>query len=76
MRKFGIVTAFVFLAAPADATETYVCFTPGQDCTTLIVQELDQARQMVLVQAYSFTSAPIAKALLEALIKVPVSADA
>ena len=43
-----------------------VCFTPGDDCTALIVQTLDQAKEQIQVQAYSFTSAPIAKALLEA----------
>ncbi len=43
-----------------------VCFTPGEDCTGLIINALNKAREQVLVQAYSFTSAPIAKALLDA----------
>ena len=43
-----------------------VCFTPGGNCTGMIVSEIDSARSEVLVQAYSFTSAPIAKALVEA----------
>ncbi len=43
-----------------------VCFTPGGDCAGLIVAALGQARQRVLVQAYAFTSAPIARALVEA----------
>ena len=43
-----------------------VCFTPGGNCTALIVQALNTAKRSVLVQAYSFTSAPIAKALLDA----------
>jgi phosphatidylserine/phosphatidylglycerophosphate/cardiolipin synthase-like enzyme len=43
-----------------------VCFTPGGDCTGLIVAALGHARQRVLVQAYAFTSAPIARALVEA----------
>jgi phosphatidylserine/phosphatidylglycerophosphate/cardiolipin synthase-like enzyme len=43
-----------------------VCFTPGGTCTDLIVQTRAEAKRSVLVQAYSFTSAPIAKALLEA----------
>jgi phosphatidylserine/phosphatidylglycerophosphate/cardiolipin synthase-like enzyme len=54
---------------PGAATECpalTVCFTPGGRCTDMIVQALGAARQRVLVQAYSFTSAPIAKALLEA----------
>jgi len=43
-----------------------VCFTPGGHCTDAIVQALSEAKRTILVQAYSFTSAPIAKALLDA----------
>jgi phosphatidylserine/phosphatidylglycerophosphate/cardiolipin synthase-like enzyme len=43
-----------------------VCFTPGENCTDAIVKALGEAKRTVLVQAYSFTSAPIAKALLDA----------
>jgi phosphatidylserine/phosphatidylglycerophosphate/cardiolipin synthase-like enzyme len=43
-----------------------VCFTPGGNCTDTIVDALSDAKRTVLVQAYSFTSAPLAKALLKA----------
>ena len=43
-----------------------VCFTPGGNCTDAIVQALGGAKRTILAQAYSFTSAPIAKALLDA----------
>lgn len=43
-----------------------VFFSPDGGCTTACVREIQRARQSVRVQAYSFTSAPIAKALLEA----------
>jgi phosphatidylserine/phosphatidylglycerophosphate/cardiolipin synthase-like enzyme len=43
-----------------------VCFTPGGNCTDLIVQAITGAKTSILVQAYSFTSVPIAKALLDA----------
>jgi phosphatidylserine/phosphatidylglycerophosphate/cardiolipin synthase-like enzyme len=43
-----------------------VYFSPNDGVTDAIVREIDQARSEVLVQAYSFTSAPIAKALLKA----------
>jgi hypothetical protein len=43
-----------------------VCFTPGGNCTETIVQALGDAQRTILVQAYSFTSAPLAKALLDA----------
>lgn len=43
-----------------------VYFSPGGGCTDAIIRELTYAKTSVLVQAYSFTSAPIAKALLNA----------
>ena len=43
-----------------------VHFSPRGGCTEAIVAELDAARQSVLVQAYSFTSTPIARALVKA----------
>lgn len=43
-----------------------VCFAPGGNCTDAITQALGHAKRSILVQAYSFTSAPIAKALLDA----------
>ena len=43
-----------------------MCFTPGGDCTGVIVREIGAAKKSVRVQAYSFTSAPIAKALVDA----------
>ena len=42
------------------------CFTPGENCTQLIVQAIGHGKRTILAQAYSFTSAPIAKALLDA----------
>ena len=43
-----------------------VFFSPHGGCTDAAVQELGRAKSTVLVQAYSFTSAPIAKALVDA----------
>lgn len=51
---------------PAAATECSVYFSPDGGCTDAIRDALSRARATVLVQAYSFTSAPIAKALLDA----------
>jgi phosphatidylserine/phosphatidylglycerophosphate/cardiolipin synthase-like enzyme len=41
-------------------------FSPHGGCTEAVIRELDKAKTTILVQAYSFTSAPIAKALLNA----------
>lgn len=43
-----------------------VCFTPGSNCTQDIVTMISSAKKTIYVQAYSFTSAPIAKALVDA----------
>lgn len=43
-----------------------VCFTPGEDCTALIVNAIKKAKSSLYLQAYSFTSAPIAQAILQA----------
>lgn len=43
-----------------------VCFTPAEQCTDLVVATINQAQKTILVQAYSFTSRPIAKALIQA----------
>jgi len=43
-----------------------VFFSPKGGATEAVVQEIHSARQEILVQAYSFTSKPIAKALIDA----------
>ena len=47
----------------------FVHFSPKGGCTDLVVQELQKARSEILVQAYSFTSQPIAKALVDAKLR-------
>jgi phosphatidylserine/phosphatidylglycerophosphate/cardiolipin synthase-like enzyme len=42
------------------------CFSPRGGCTETIIEEIEHAKSAILVQAYSFTSAPIAEALLDA----------
>ncbi|MDD4892476.1 MAG: phospholipase D family protein [Candidatus Rickettsiella isopodorum] len=43
-----------------------VCFTPGQNCTKEITDVIDAAKKSIFVQAYSFTSSPIAAHLVAA----------
>ena len=55
-----------------------VYFSPNGGATEAVVSALDHATNSVLVQAYSFTSAPIAKALVDAHrrgVKVQVILD-
>ncbi|RJR44323.1 MAG: phospholipase D family protein [Deltaproteobacteria bacterium] len=48
-----------------DKVPVKIYFSPNGGCTEAIVSELNKAKGEVLVQAYSFTSMPIAKALVE-----------
>ena len=73
MKRF---TVFVFLALTSiwarggetniNHTNWSVYFSPHGGCTEAVVGALSQAKATILVQAYSFTSAPIAKALVDA----------
>ena len=49
---------------PNDSVDVHL--SPNGGCTEAIIREIDGARADIYVQAYSFTSAPIAKALLSA----------
>jgi phosphatidylserine/phosphatidylglycerophosphate/cardiolipin synthase-like enzyme len=69
-------TATLAIAFKADVIN--VCFSPDGKCTAVIVEQIDNAKSEILIQAYSFTSAPIAKALVNARkrgIKVEVILD-
>ncbi|MGC1454562.1 MAG: phospholipase D family protein [Nitrospirota bacterium] len=46
--------------------DAQVYFSPHGGCTDAIVKELDKSKSEILVQAYSFTSKEIAKALIDA----------
>jgi phosphatidylserine/phosphatidylglycerophosphate/cardiolipin synthase-like enzyme len=48
------------------AGELEVSFSPHGGCTALVVKVIDSAKTSIRVLAYSFTSAPIAKALVDA----------
>lgn len=47
-------------------TPAQIYFSPKGGCTEAIVKEIGHAKTEILIQAYSFTSAPIAKALVNA----------
>jgi len=52
--------------APDALPPIEVYFSPKGGCTEAVVKEIDAAKSSILVQAYSFTSVPIAKALVDA----------
>jgi len=53
-------------AGPLASEVVQVFFSPNGGATEAVVHELANAKTEILVQAYSFTSAPIAKALVDA----------
>ena len=56
----------VAASQPATRSDIDVYFSPKGGCTDAIVREINSAKSNIYVQAYSFTSLPIAKALAEA----------
>jgi phosphatidylserine/phosphatidylglycerophosphate/cardiolipin synthase-like enzyme len=50
----------------AQAGSIRVYFSPNGGCTDAILIEINQAKTEILLQAYSFTSKPIAQALIRA----------
>lgn len=65
MNKLIIVTLALALNTSAQAL-IGACFTPGDDCTGLLVKIINRTQTSVKVQAYSFTSKPIINALIAA----------
>ncbi|WP_126448258.1 phospholipase D family protein [Sulfuricystis multivorans] len=73
MRRFLLALSFLCAAHAAVANSTIpakgtidVAFSPNGGATALVVKTIAGARKSILVQAYSFTSAPIAQALAQA----------
>lgn len=72
-RVFLLILLLLSPLALAPATEVnltsapaQVYFSPKGGCTEAVVNALDKAKESVYVQAYSFTSEPIADALVRA----------
>ena len=65
MKKI-IFVFFILLSKPLLASELVTCFTPGENCTDLIVKQINQAKTSVYVQAYGLTSKPIIEAIANA----------
>ena len=67
-----LIVMLGFLVSLGHAAETFspasvaVYFSPNGGATEAVIRELNAAKTQVLVQAYSFASAPIVKALGEA----------
>jgi phosphatidylserine/phosphatidylglycerophosphate/cardiolipin synthase-like enzyme len=67
----GLGIIFLFpgsspLVAHSGPKDLHAFFSPNGGCTDAVISALGTAKKTILVQAYSFTSAPIAEALVEA----------
>src|SRR5262245_53688786 len=64
----GMLLLLTTLATAAEVhpARVAVYFSPTGGATEAVVREISTAQRQILVQAYSFTSAPIAKALIDA----------
>lgn len=72
----GIISSEPVVHSVSNSVEVH--FSPKAGCTDAVVGELEKAQKTVLVQAYSFTSEPIAAALVKAFrrgVKVQVILD-
>ena len=74
MLSIGFISLFILIACSntqatdvsLNNTPVQVYFSPNGGCTDAIVREIGKAKKEILVQAYSFTSKDIAKALVDA----------
>ena len=66
MKTLSFCLLLALTSVPAYASEIEIGFSPDQQATDRIVRFLGEAKKRVRVAAYSFTSVPIAKAILNA----------
>lgn len=69
--RHKLCLAYIFfpllsLQAKAPIPDIKVYFSPHGGCTEAVVESVGHAKKRILVEAYSFTSEPIAEALVEA----------
>jgi len=76
-----LVCSVSFADVFVDGATYQVCFTPQENCVLPIVTAIDNAKQQILVQAYSFNQRDIIHALLAAqqrgvIVKILLDKDA
>lgn len=55
------------IVVPVNGSNINVCFTPPKGCRNQIIKIIDEAKEEIYMQAYSFTSIEIAEALIKAV---------
>ena len=64
--KVFILCLGVLMTLPAGASDAQVAFSPNGGATDLVVRTIESAHHTILMAAYTFTSRPIAAALVKA----------
>ena len=65
--KIGLI--FVLLLNTTLASKLDVCFTPPSGCSEKIIEEINNSKASIYVQAYGFTSRTIADSLINAHLR-------
>jgi phospholipase D len=65
--KIGLI--FVLLLNTTLASKLDVCFTPPSGCSEKIIEEINNSKASIYVQAYGFTSKTIADSLIKAHLR-------
>ena len=65
--KIGLI--FVLLLNTTLASKLDVCFTPPSGCSEKIIEEINNSKVSIYVQAYGFTSKTIADSLIKAHLR-------
>lgn len=76
LKSAPILLVFLFVSASVHGQEVF--FSPNGGCTQKVIQEIDQAQRQIDVAIYSFTSEPIAQALVRAFergVKIRILLD-
>jgi phospholipase D len=68
IKKLSLIYLATCLSISALPISEYpvVCFTPNRQCQSFILREINEAKESIRLQAYSFTDKAIAYALVEA----------
>ena len=69
MLRCILLSLICLLLSGCFCSKIKVCFTPGEDCTTQITGIIDKSKKSILIQAYQFTSRPIAESLIRAKLR-------
>lgn len=63
------IAILLLTSAHASAAQISVCFTPAQQCESLVVNAIKAAKTEILVQGYGFSDLAILKALVDANVR-------